>query len=335
MLQGNDKIKISGSYPPWIMAVGADLEGMLRRGHFPQALMIHGMPGTGRRYLALWLAGRLLGVPVAYGARFAECEVGDEPDAQLVHPDLMLVQPPHEKAMIQVESIRDVTAFLQLKSHQGGARIAIVWPAEGMTGAAANSLLKTLEEPPEGSVLVLVAAAPATLPPTIVSRCHRLHMPRPSRSVSLGWLRSYPETADWDTLLDFGAGAPLRALALQRSGFARQAADFASDFAKLRQRLESPAVVARKWAAADRDVLARWLYLQASGSLAQTVATVTADVSGNGPLQNQQKQTNMKIQMQRLRDVEELYRNRFKALSMEVQLAALLQGWHGESAGRG
>ena len=88
----------------------------MERGHGPQALLIHGAAGTGRRFLGLWYASALLGVP---GGRFAKLAEDDldtaEAAAELAHPDLVLVTPPPEKTSIPVASIRSVIEFLHLK----------------------------------------------------------------------------------------------------------------------------------------------------------------------------------------------------------------------------
>lgn len=312
--------------PPWLTTCCADLEAMVEHGRLPQALMIHGQPGTGRRYLALWLAARLLGVPGGRFARLAEGEVGEELEPELGHPDLMVLQPPPEKVVIPVESVRDLVAFMQLRSHQGGARVAMVWPAENMNGAAANSLLKTLEEPPPGGTIIMVAAAPALLPATVISRCHRLRMPLPARETALAWLGTMAETPDWAKLLEFAGDSPLKALALQRSGFSRQMGKYEDDLDQLARRQLSPSAVARKWASGDMELLMRWLYLRAAAAIRQAAAT-----QGKDSLQKSGKPTNIRLWFERLRDAEQLYRNRSRAMAIEIQLAALLQRWYGEA----
>ncbi len=320
----DDKLTI----PPWLDGPSADLGGMIGRGSAPQALLVHGPPGVGRRYLSLWFAAQLLGVPGGRFASLAEGEVGQEPPAELAHPDLMVIQPPPDKTVIPVESVRELIAFLQLRSHQGGARVAMIWPAENMMAAAANSLLKTLEEPPPGSAIILVAAVPARLTPTVLSRCHKLRLPAPARDVGLTWLREQGDAPDWGVVLDFAGGAPLQALALQRAGFAAQIARYADDLVQLRQRRESPAAVARKWASANLDLTARWLYLQAAASV-ENAMDMTG--SGNRPLQKPVKPTNIPRLLERLSEAEMLYRDRLRSVGVEIQLTALLQRWYGET----
>lgn len=316
-----------GPWPPWLQDVRARLEAMAAQRQVPQALLVHGVPGTGRRRLALWLAARLLGLagePLAHLAEAPE----EEQDTELGHPDLLLVRPPPEKAAIHVEAIRDLIAFMQLTSHQGGSRVALLWPAESLTPAAANGLLKVLEEPPAGGVIVLVACAPARLPPTVLSRCQRLRVPLPARVPALAWLAAQAGAGHWDALLDFAGGAPLQALAWQRDGRAGDLAGYAADLEEIRHRRASPAAVARRWAGGDGALAARWLYLQAAAGL--RVALADARHGGDAQrLQKQPKPTTMPLQ--RLREAEELQRLASRALATEVQLAAVLQRWYGDS----
>jgi DNA polymerase-3 subunit delta' len=307
---------------------------MRAEGHAPQALLLQGPAGTGRRLLALWHAAQALGAPAA---RFLElvdappppvASDGEaEPERELVHPDFMLVRPPAEKSQVQIAQVRRLIDFLHLRSHRGGARVVVLWPAEAMNPNAAASLLKTLEEPPAGSMLVLVGAAASGLMPTVLSRCHKLRLPVPPRALALRWLASRSATAPWEELLDLATGAPLEALDLWRSGFADEAGRLADELAALRQRRATPVAVARRWAGGDVGTTLRWLHRQAVRDLAAE--------TGNERLQNPGRPLNIRTRLERLREVEDLYRNRDRAMNVEAQFAALLQRWYGDTpAGR-
>jgi len=88
------------------------------------------------------------------------------------HPDLTIIRP--EKKKLKIEQIRNLQEFLSLKAAYGDRRVCLLDSADTMSIEAANAMLKTLEEPPPGVVLVLVSAHPGRLPATIHSRCRRI-----------------------------------------------------------------------------------------------------------------------------------------------------------------
>jgi len=85
------------------------------------------------------------------------------------HPDFFRVEP--DGVFIKIDQMREMISALSLKSYMGGRKTALIDSAEKMNIAAANSFLKTLEEPPPGCVIILVSPSPSALLPTIVSRC--------------------------------------------------------------------------------------------------------------------------------------------------------------------
>ena len=112
---------------------------------------------------------------------------------------------------IRIEQIRALGGALNLGSHAGGRRVAVLYPADAMNVYTANALLKMLEEPPPRTVFLLVTDAPDRLLPTIVSRCRRVALGTPSAETALAWLRAqgvlHPEAG----LAEYG-GAPFAVL---------------------------------------------------------------------------------------------------------------------------
>ncbi|MEW6690724.1 MAG: DNA polymerase III subunit delta', partial [Pseudomonadota bacterium] len=140
--------------------------------------------------------------PEALSRHAAESEDGEgEAAAEKKRPSLQ----------IRIEQTRALADFVNLASHRGGHRVAIIHPAEDMNIATANSLLKSLEEPPSGAVFLLVSHRPARLLPTIRSRCVPVPVPLPEPGAAAAWLeaRGVRDAARW---LAFAGGAPLRAL---------------------------------------------------------------------------------------------------------------------------
>lgn len=299
-----------------------EVGGMVARGQLAQALMIHGPAGSGRLALAKWLAAKLLGLDIAAVPVLSDESVVEDGLMTLGHPDFLMIQPQPEKPSIQIEAVRDLTEFLHLHSHQGGARVAVLWPAESMTLPAANSLLKTLEEPPANSVIVLVTAMPDRLPATIISRCHRLRVLQPTRVEALEWLAARADCDDWGRLLDYAGGGPLAALALYRRGFLDQVMRWSDDLEGIRSGRDSAPGVARRWAAGDSDAAIRWLYLEAA-------TAVDASVQRAGRPSGRESAEALKPPLARLREIEDFLRIRPRPLGTEIQLAALLQRWYG------
>jgi DNA polymerase-3 subunit delta' len=112
---------------------------------------------------------------------------------------------------IAIDRVRDLIEFAALTSHRQRAKVAVIAPAERMNPAAANALLKTLEEPQPGTYLILVSSEPARLAPTIVSRCRKLLAPQPSAEEARSWLAAQG-VAEPDIALAQAGGAPLAAL---------------------------------------------------------------------------------------------------------------------------
>ncbi|MFK5997586.1 MAG: DNA polymerase III subunit delta' [Rhodobacterales bacterium] len=153
------------------------------------AWLITGPRGVGKATLAWKIARFLLAQPGNNGGMFADTPSALEiaPDDPVTHrvaalsePRLFLCRRPWDeklkrlKTVISVEETRALKGFFNLSATDGGWRVAIVDAADEMNAAAANALLKILEEPPEKTVLLLVSHQPAGLLPTIRSRCREL-----------------------------------------------------------------------------------------------------------------------------------------------------------------
>jgi DNA polymerase III subunit delta' len=166
-------------------AVLARASRAIRAGRVPQAWLITGPPGIGKATLAYRIARYLL----RYGGSDAGPEdlsvPPNDPVAMQVmvgaHPGLLVLKRGLNQAgklmtVLGVEEIRRLAGFFGMTSGAGGWRVAIVDTADDMNDAAANALLKALEEPPARAMLMLLANAPGRLLPTIRSRCQRLDL---------------------------------------------------------------------------------------------------------------------------------------------------------------
>lgn len=298
---------------PWLTEHQARLQASLAAGTCPHSLLILGPPGTGRRQLALWLAEQALGGPAVRAG-----EEGLEP----AHPDFCVIAAPcsddkgQERHTIGVDRIRDeLLPFLALTSHGSGTRVALLSPADAMTGNAANSLLKTLEEPPPGTLIMLVCESLARLPATVVSRCQRIRVAPPDTDVALDWLAQQVPGHDFTRLLEFAGGAPLAALSLQQEGFADFANEFLGDLSQLEQRAANPVAVAAR-CRNQEELALRLLEWRIAGRI-RAAAT-------NGGSSNLQQ-----AGFRQLGQIRELRRVINGGINAELSLAGLLLDWYG------
>src|SRR6185369_3543269 len=158
----------------------AATRAMLRSG-IPHAVLFVGPPGVGKTTLALDVAVALLCVAPNPEARpDGTCRACHQV-AHGNHPDLHPLEPTGAGSVIPIggrgeRGVRDLIADLALMPVEGGARVAVVAAADRMTEDGQSALLKTLEEPPAGAVLLLCATDEERLLPTIRSRCVRIRL---------------------------------------------------------------------------------------------------------------------------------------------------------------
>jgi len=138
-----------------------------RVGH---AYLFAGPEGVGKATTALAFAGALLCEGADRGDACGRCRACRQFE-HANHPDFHWVRP--AGSSIKIEQIRGIQRKVMFRSYQGGRKVIIIEQAEAMTAEAANCLLKTLEEPPDETVFVLLTALPQALPATVLSRCQQ------------------------------------------------------------------------------------------------------------------------------------------------------------------
>lgn len=179
---------------PWLEAPLQGVIDLHAESRLPHALLIRAGEGWGEVQLADRIALYLLGREDAETAR------------GLAHPDLKWVEP--EGSVIKVDEIREVAAFAVGTRQMAAAKVVLIESAELMNPSAANALLKTLEEPPPDTYLLLASARPGRLLPTIVSRCQSVRIGR-DLEVARRWLAErWSEAALNEKLFECG-DAPL------------------------------------------------------------------------------------------------------------------------------
>lgn len=254
---------MSGAPYPWLEESWRRLADQYRKGErMPHALLLTGPAGLGKVELARAFLNLLLCREPDGDAACGRCDACVQWLAD-GHPDfheITLTEDDNGKTrkQILVDQIRDLAAEMSLTSRQGGWKLVLIQPADAMNMNAANSLLKTLEEPAARSLLVLVSSRPANLPATIRSRCQQLAVPRPAAGPALAWLAAQdmdrPELA-----LAYARGAPLRARALSASGFLQQRAELLQRVMALLERGASIVTVAGELEVLDSGAVIEFL----------------------------------------------------------------------------
>ena len=242
---------------PWHQRQWQRIEAMRQSARMPHALMLRGPSGLGKGEFALRLSSVLL-----CEAETGPCGTcrGCRLMASGNHPDFLGLFPAEDKLTISVEQIRALIGHVWLTTQYGGYKVVVVNPAELMTPQAANTLLKTLEEPPGAAVFILVTHESGLLPPTVRSRCQMLEFPLPPASRALPWLDSrLPPELPAETLLRLADGAPFGALEIADAGGAETRWELFRDLSALVDEGSDPVAVADGWRGKEVTDVGRWL----------------------------------------------------------------------------
>jgi DNA polymerase-3 subunit delta' len=235
---------------PWLEPLwnGMSLE------EFTNAVLIHGQSGIGKFEFDIVLAKALLCETSTGSKPCNHCEAcrwfnsANHPDFIALVPETHRKLLPHgdfdsetespkkskvsqadvdsdapekkEKKSIAIEDARSAIEGLSIGTHRGGNRVILVYPLEMLRPDSANTLLKSLEEPPKNTIFILLADRLDRVLPTIRSRCRLLSAPRPDRASGLLWLRKQLSSmadlkisdADMESIYDEQGGAPYSVL---------------------------------------------------------------------------------------------------------------------------
>ncbi len=214
----------STSYFPWQRESWSSLIEQVGRNRLAHAYLLIGPQGTGRlgfaRYFAQWLLcenqDKTQHKEACQQCRSCQLWLSSN------HPDFFEVTPELPSKIIKVDAIRALSSRINQTSNQAGSkRVIIIRPAEAMAAAAANALLKSLEEPPEGVVFLLVANADASLLATVRSRCQPVNLPLPGVDEAMTYLKtvSPAETPEqMQEALRLATNRPMRAVEMTEAG---------------------------------------------------------------------------------------------------------------------
>ena len=163
------------------------LDKALRNGRIPNAYLFYGQESVGKKFTAIEVSKALncktLGPADSCDQCLSCLKIGKR-----IHPDLFILEPKSSptarEAVLKIDEIRELQKKLLYLPYEGNTKVAIINNAECMNPQAANSFLKTLEEPPTKTLIILIASNPYQLLPTVVSRCQGIRFyPLPNEAI--------------------------------------------------------------------------------------------------------------------------------------------------------
>jgi DNA polymerase-3 subunit delta' len=258
------------AFAPWQLRVYRQAVAALEQGRLGHGLLLVGPAHLGKKAVGEAIAQRMLcPTPGADGFACGACRSCRLFAAQQVgllttqtHGDLQRVGlEPNDKgdklrSEITVDQVRKLGQWFSLSAQFGGIKVALVEPADKLNHAAANALLKTLEEPSPDRFLLLVTARSGRLAATVRSRCQRLEFRVPPGDEALGWLRTQgiAEVPAVEALLA-ARGNPGLAAHWARSGGLRLRGEVLKSLESLREGRSSPVELAQTWLADEHSEL--------------------------------------------------------------------------------
>ena len=355
---------------PWLNPLWQGLDFA----NLPNAILLHGQSGIGKFSFSVELAKALLCETSAATKPCNQCEAchwfdtGNHPDFISLVPETHRKLLPHadyeaddspkrgkaardddgefsekkEKKNISIEETRHAIENLSIGSHRGGKRVILIYPLEMLRSDSANTLLKSLEEPPANTIFILLADRVDRVLPTIRSRCRLLTAHRPDRAQGLAWLKTQLGNdgglkigdADIETIYDEQGGAPFSVL---DSLIARHNKDDKDELTisiqASRYLLQSMAQgVKINWLdAADKTHKAQFAYLLAS--MQRWASDLQSVAQGGNPryypkhvttLQGLSKMANIQRLIQFWKSLVQARRHENHPLANRIQLEALL-----------
>ena len=225
------------------------MRAALSSGRLSHGVLIHEDSGAGGLLLARWIA-QLVNCRESKRAPCGECQECRWIDADQ-HPDVLRLSPEEDSIQIKIEAVRALIPELALTAHGRGYKVAMLVPAHALTDAAANALLKTLEEPPGRTLLLLVSSEPRRLPATVRSRCTRLCLPGPTRAVAAEYLEAARGAGPWKEALAATGAGPFALLDADPAALAQLRSETLSTLNEIGSGNLQPPAVAERWAKGD------------------------------------------------------------------------------------
>nr|VFK31135.1 MAG: DNA polymerase-3 subunit delta' [Candidatus Kentron sp. MB]VFK34629.1 MAG: DNA polymerase-3 subunit delta' [Candidatus Kentron sp. MB]VFK76833.1 MAG: DNA polymerase-3 subunit delta' [Candidatus Kentron sp. MB] len=271
---------------PWQAERWRECLTMQRSGRVHHAFLLRGAAGNGKYAFASQWANALVCEEGRWERRPCGVCRGCVCFQAGTHPDVRVLEPPPEKKSIGIDGVRELIEYVWLARQYADQKPVIIPGAERMTIPAANTLLKTLEEPPGNVVFILVSDRSDRLPVTVRSRCRFLDFPIPPRESALSWLtQQLPAQADATYLLEAAGGAPLLALRYGEGDTLEQQRALGDDLTALLSGKADPLRVAERWKTLGCALLLPWIgaYLTALIRLRLMTASGLPTREGRAP----------------------------------------------------
>ena len=334
---------LSNGICPWLRAPLLRLEAAHGAGRLGHGWLLAGPRGVGKINLALVASRRLLERPdggvalLRAGEAAAAMARRHEPADR--HPDLHWVFPEPKRKTLAVEQVREAAQALSLTSLTARAKVLILEPADAMTTAASNALLKTLEEPSPDTYLLLISHQPGRLPATVRSRCQSLPVRCPPVAEALAWLNGAGKESkgvEWEPLLEAAHGVPFRAIDWMESDFCKVYKELESTFHSLSTNRIDPQAVADQWLAGDVEAALSWLAARLQSAIRARLAPggVAGGESVSSELADAWKALPTRFLFEKLENVELLLGQLGGGINVELALRALLPGFQPEGRQR-
>ncbi len=235
----------------WLNELHNRLSKPIKAHQSAHALLIKGDRGIGRAKLALSLAAGFLSENIDLDEE--DINEGKVADCKLINPD-------EGKKIISIDQIRSLKSFMLLTSLKGKGKVAIINPADAMNKAAANSLLKILEEPPQETLIILISESNNNLPKTIISRVQIIEVNNPTREETLNWLRDINPEESWAQIIEIFGSRPTLLKNLGFEYLNSQIQQVAKDLENLLTKKIKPSKLASSWKSEDLETNLRILY---------------------------------------------------------------------------
>ncbi len=268
---------------PWQQQLWLSLATSASENILPHAILLHGPVGIGKHHLATQLAHRLLCLDSSDLSECGHCRSchllqGGE------HPDLYRVAPEGKGRQIGIDKIRKLSENLVLRPQISPNKVAIIEEAESLNPYSANALLKTLEEPPADTHIIMVTAHPSRLLATIRSRCYQLRCTTGSYSRSAEWLSSQGvPPLEALPLIEQTSGAAFKALEFHQQQSGELLDEAAQQLVLLSRGATTAIKVAKVWVAREDRLYLEWYY--------RTIANVLrCNITGREPHHSSQHQ---------------------------------------------